>query len=164
MANSRRTALHTAASSVGRFAALAVGYATTAHAQDPPVDYGPDVLVITTPVLTAFEKGLRTEIALRDALRQELAARRTKAQHEQCVQQLMTSPENQPFNEALLAIVTSGARPEVQQPRLRRLTAAIEARNQSACGADPGYSNDRWTAEQLGLIERRAAAAAFPIP
>lgn len=164
MARCRRTALHRAASKVGRDLVLAVAFAAAAQAQPPAVDYGPDVLVITEPVLTAFAKGLRTEIALRDALRKELAARRTKAQYEQCVQQLATSPESQPFNEAFLAIVTGGGKPEDMQSRMRRLSGVMEARNERACGADPGYSNDGWTADQLGVIERKAAAAANPIP
>lgn len=142
---------------------LAVVFPSATEAQVREFDHGPDVLEITGPVLVAFEKGLRTEIALREALRKQLAARTTKAEYDKCQVELMTSPESQNFNEAILAIATS-VKPEELQPRMTRLQGAIEARTRKKCGSDPGYNNDKWTTAQLQAIERKAAAAAGPIP
>jgi len=137
-----------------------------AEAQAPP-DYGPDVLVISEPVLAAFEKGLRTEIALRAALKKEIAAQeatqKTPAQYRQCQGQASMSPESMKIAESMASIpddATAGQR----QRRMERIGMRLKASIRRQCGPEPQGSRDSWVAERLQDIEQRAANAAGPIP
>ena len=142
---------------------LAVVFATPTEAQAPGMDYGPTVLEITGPVLAAFEKGLRAEIALREELKKQMAARTTKAQYDKCVQEQMMSPDGQRFGEAL-SNMADQVKPEELQHRMMRLFTAVQARLEKKCGPDPGYGNNVVTPAQLEAIERKAVSVAGPIP
>jgi len=115
-----------------------------AEAQAPP-DYGPDVLVISSPVLAALEKGLRTEIALRAAFRKELAALKTKAQYEQCYREAMTSPESAKISEFLLSM-PDDITPGEMRRRSERFGKQVEAFLLRKCGANPNTFDDTWRA------------------
>ena len=141
---------------------LAIIFATPAEGR-AGMDYGPVVLEITGPVLSAFEKGLRAEIALREELKKQMAARATRAQYDKCVMALMTDPNSQKFNEALTTM-PSQAKPEELQHRMMRFGAALQARLAQKCGPDPGYGNNVVSREQLEAIERKAVSVAGPIP
>jgi len=142
---------------------LAGPLAGTAAAQAPTVDYGPDVLVISQPVLAALEKGLRTEIALREGLRRELAAMKTAAQYDRCKLETATSPESMKLFESLTTMPDDVARDEYQR-RMLKAGKAMEAFVLKKCGADPVAFGDSWRAARLAVIERKAAAAAGPLP
>ena len=142
---------------------LATVFATPANAQATAMDYGPIVLEITGPVLSAFEKGLRAEIALREALKKQLAAPPKKAQYDKCAIELMMDPSSQQFNEYLATMATQ-AKPEELQHRMMRFGAAVQARLTQKCGPDPGYGNNVVSREQLEAIERKAVSVAGPIP
>ena len=142
---------------------LAVYSATAAKAQATGMDYGPTVLEITGPVLTAFEKGLRAEIALREALKKQLAARTTKAQYDKCTRDQLMTPESQKFTEALFTMADS-VKPAEVQFRMMRYSAAVQQRLEQKCGPDPGYGNNVVSREQLEAIERKAVSVAGPIP
>ena len=133
------------------------------QAQVKEVDYGPDVLELTPEVLAAFEKGLRAEIALRDALRKQIAARRTQEQYRKCTMDEMLKPENLKFMEKL-GEVTTDAKPEEAMGRMMRFSAASQARLDKVCGTDPGYGGGTVTTAQLEAIEQKAVSVAGPIP
>lgn len=142
------------------------GATSAAEAQDPP-DYGPDVLVISEPVLAALEKGLRTEIALRAALKKEMAAQaasvKTPAQYWQCQGEAAMSPEIMKIAEAILSIpddATAGQR----QRRMERIGRRFEAVVLKKCGPEPRRSDESQLAARLQEIEIRAANAAGPLP
>jgi hypothetical protein len=152
----------------GRFMPLTVVLAAAvaqpgAQAQAPTVNYGPDVLVISTPVLTALERGLRTEIALREAFRKELAALKTPEQYNQCKLAAATSPESLKLAESFMTMPDDVAPDEVRR-RMMRAGKAMEAFQLKTCGADPIAFGDSWRAARLKDIERKAADAAGPIP
>lgn len=132
--------------------------------QAPGVDHGPNVLEISEPVLTALAKGLRTEIALREELRKQLAALKTPAQYQQCTQQAVLSPEHQKLAGTLFRM-PDNVKPEEFQRRMLRAGKMMEALLVKKCGADPGgYSVSELTGKRLVEIERKAADAAGPIP
>jgi len=152
----------------GRLIPLAVFIAaavaqTAAEAQDPAVNYGPDVLVISTPVLTALERGLRTEIALREALRKELAAMKTPEQYEQCKLATVTSPEGMSLYQSIMTVPDNIA-PDAWRRQMTKGGKVIEAFLLKKCGADPVAFGDSYRQARLREIERRAADAAGPIP
>ena len=138
-----------------------------ADAQDPPPDYGPDVLVISEPVLAALEKGLRTEIALRAALKKELAAReasqKTMAEHRKCQAQAAMTPEAMKIAESIGDIPESATAGQ-RHRRMDRIGKRLEAVMLSKCGPEPSWNRDNWLAERLREIEQRAAEAAGPLP
>lgn len=143
---------------------LAVVFATPTEAQATAMDYGPTVLEITGPVLVAFEKGLRAEIALRDALKKQLAERTTKPGFDKCAVELMMTPDYQKFQEYLTTMATQ-AKPEELQHRMLRFYAANQARLEKKCGpANARYGNEQVTQAQLEAIERKAVSIAGPIP
>lgn len=152
----------------GRLVVLAVILAvavvqSAAQAQAPRGNNGPTVLVITAPVLTAFERGLRTEIALRDAFRKELAVLKTDEQYQKCYMESMTSPEGAKAGESLILMpdnITAGQR----QRRTERAGRGILAFLRRKCGAKPSEFGDTWRAARLTEIERKAANAAGPLP
>jgi len=119
-------------------------------------------------VLAALEKGLRTEIALRAALKKEIeaqeAGQKTPAQFQQCQGQVATSPENMKIAEAMFSIpetATAGQR----QRQMERIAKRVEAVVLKKCGPEPQpRSRDSWVAERLLEIEQRAASAAGPLP
>lgn len=142
--------------------AVAVGR-SAAEAQAPTAREGPDVLVISEPVLTAFERGLRTEIALRAEFRKELAALKTKQEYQRCYGESMTSPEAMKLGESIL-IMPDNITPGAQQRRTERAGRSILAFLERKCGPDPVAFGDSWRAKRLEEIERRAANAAGPLP
>lgn len=133
-----------------------------AEAQAPP-DYGPDVLVISEPVLAALEKGLRTEIALRAELRKQLAALKTKAEYQSCTTAALSSPESAKITEYVINMPEDMTPGEMQR-RSVRATRAVEVFFLRKCGPDPNKFNETWRAAQLREIEEKAAAAAGPLP
>jgi hypothetical protein len=142
---------------------LAVIFATPTEAQATAMDYGPTVIEITGPVLVAFEKGLRTEVALREALKKQLAERTTKPDFDKCAVELMMNPDSQKFQEYLTTLGTQ-AKPEELQHRMLRFYAAVQARLEKKCGANARYGNEEVTQAQLEAIERKAVSIAGPIP
>lgn len=149
---------------VGRLLFASALAATAASAQVKKLDDGPDVLEITGPVLAAFEKGLRAEIALREALRQRLAAPdAAKAQHEACLMDHLMKPETQKFNEALGTVVTK-APPAEALFVMQRFAAAQQTRLEKACGLEPPPAPTQVSAAQLEAIEQKAVSVAGPIP
>ena len=163
MARSRLPELRFLRPTVSRVLILSVFLAAGVQAQVREVDYGPTVLEITGPVLAAFEKGLRAEIALREALRKQAANRPSQDQYKQCLMTKMMTPGSLKFLEAL-STVTADAKPEEMMPRMMRYNAAQAARMEAKCGPDPGYGNDQVTMNQLEAIEQKAASVAGPIP
>jgi hypothetical protein len=152
----------------GRFMPLAVVFGAalaqpSAEAQAPAPNYGPDVLVISEPVLAALDKGLRTEIALREALRKQLAALKTREQYQQCGVAAVTSPESLKLNESLM-VMPDNVTPGEWRRRMMRAGKALEAFVLKTCGVDPSVFNDNWRAARLKEIEGKAASAAGPIP
>jgi hypothetical protein len=142
---------------------LAVALAPAADAQGPSYAYGPTVLEITTPVLVAFEKGLRAEIVLREELKKQLADRTAKAKFDKCVMDLMTTADSQRFGEGLAAVVT-GVKPEEIQHRMLRFYGAVQARLEAKCGKDPGSVSNVASQRQLETVEQKAVSVAGPIP
>jgi hypothetical protein len=152
----------------GRFMPLAVVFGAalaqpSAEAQAPAPNYGPDVLVISEPVLAALDKGLRTEIALREALRKQLAALKTSEQYQQCQGAAATSPESMKLSESMMTMPDNIA-PDEWRRRMMRAGKALEALILQKCGVDPSAFNDNWRAARLKEIEDKAASAAGPIP
>jgi hypothetical protein len=134
-----------------------------AEAQDPVARDGPEVLEISEPVLKAFERGLRTEIALRAEFRKELAALKTREEYQRCYGTSMTSPAAQKLAEPMMN-VPAGTSPEEYQRRTTRAGERLQAFLLKSCGPDPIAFNDSWKAKRLEEIERRAADAAGPLP
>ncbi len=127
-----------------------------------PTYDNPDVLTITEPVLVALEKGLKTEVALREAFETELAAMKTQPQYQQCQMDALGSDAGQKFSESLSA----AAEKENQDERTRlmtKLSSDMQAFLLKQCGEDPGKLGAGWKVARLKEIQLKAAAAAGPI-
>ncbi len=136
---------------------------SSAQAQATAIDYGPDVVVISPQVLAAFAKGLRTEIALREAFRKELAAMKTPAQYQQCEAAAASSPERLKLAQSMMNM-PADVQPDEVQRRFATIATVVEALTLKACGPDPEPFNETWRLAQLKKIERKAADAAGPVP
>lgn len=138
------------------------GEEPAAEAGATPISNDADVLIMTKPVLDGFEKGLRTEIALRDELKAELASKKTQAQYEACKQEAMSSPEGAKIVEVMGSIPENATAEETQRI-MTKMGKDAEALMLKKCGEDPVNYGDSWRAKRIAEIEQKAAAAAGPI-
>ena len=120
----------------------------------------PAVIPITDKVLEAFEKGVRTEIELRNQLRNEVIAREKAMQeYPACKQRAARSPE---ALQILLQLGDLGDNPSREQmtPAVEKMQADQAALVLKMCGPEPPFIN---VAERLTEIRTKAAAASGPI-
>jgi hypothetical protein len=123
--------------------------------------FNDDVLEITQPVLDGFERGLRTEVALRDEFREFLAKLKTPAQYQACKNDVSASPEGQKIATRMLSLPESTP-PEELQRVILKAGQELEALQTKKCGTDPAEWTEEKRAEKLREFEVKAAEAAGP--
>jgi hypothetical protein len=117
-----------------------------------------DVRELNATNLDALIEGLKTEIALREAFRAEVAKYPTREQYNKCQQDMAMSPESQ----KLLALleVPEKATAEQMQAATKKFAEEGAALLKKKCPLDPEDVSDYAKQKRLGEIEGQAAAAA----
>ena len=108
--------------------------------------------------IDALIEGLKTEVALRDAYKAEVAKYPTREQYNKCQQDVAMSPENQKLLEILN--LPDNATTEQLQAATKRFGEEGMALLKKKCPLDPNDVSDVAKQKRLGEIEGKAAEAA----